>query len=88
MKFILEKLGQDPQRSLSIFMRGLGLFIVGIFFVFLGYYTHHYWQIAGIVILGISVLVAAFGYLGIFANRLLNISYKASTAKGSRNNPH
>ena len=86
MKFILEKLGQDPKHSLLLFMRGLGLFIIGVIFVFLGFYTHHYWQIVGIVFLGLGVLIAAFGYLGIFANRLLNISYRVGNLKSSRKN--
>ena len=73
MKSILEKLGQDPQRSLTLFLRGLGLFVIGICLIFLGYYQHHYWQIAGIVFLGFGILLSAWGYSGIFANRLLNI---------------
>lgn len=72
-KAILEKLGQDPQHSMKIFMRGLGLFVIGALFVALGYYRHHLWQIPGLVLLVGGCLVAAWGYLGIFANRLLNI---------------
>lgn len=76
MKVVLEKLGQDPQHSLVLFMRGLGLFTIGVIFIFLGYYTHHYWQILGITFITIGISVSAYGYAGIFANRLLNISYK------------
>lgn len=76
MNKILEKLGQNPQRSLTLFLRGLGLFIIGLIFVGLGYFYHHLWQIVGIAVLGISCLIAAWGYLGIFANRWLNILYK------------
>ena len=76
MNKILEKLGQNPQRSLTLFLRGLGLFIIGLVFVGLGYFYHHLWQVIGIVVLIISCLIAAWGYLGIFANRWLNILYK------------
>lgn len=76
--FILEKLGQDPKRSLLIFVRGLGLFIIGVILIFIGYYSHHYWQILGIVFLAIGILIAAYGYIGIFANRLLKITENRS----------
>ena len=78
MKVILEKLGQDPQRSLSLFLRGLGLFTMGTCLIFVGYYFHHVWQIAGIVFLVFGVICSAWGYSGIFANRLLNIFYHRS----------
>ena len=78
MKAILEKLGQDPQRSLTLFLRGLGLFAIGVCLIFIGYYLHHLWQIAGIVFLALGLILAAWGYSGIFANRLLNIFYRQS----------
>jgi len=73
VKAILEKLGQDPQHSLMLFFRGLGLFAIGVCLIFLGYFYHHFWQIAGIVFLTCGVLFSIWGYTGIFANRLLNI---------------
>jgi len=73
MKKILEKLGQNPQRSLTIFLRGLGLFVVGLAFVYLGYHQHHLWQIVGIVLVGLGCLVSIWGYIGIFSNRILMI---------------
>lgn len=73
MKRILEKLGQDPQRSLQFFMRGLGLFAIGVLLIYTGYYFHHYWQILGLCVLIPAILLAAYGYIGIFSNRLLNI---------------
>lgn len=76
MNNILEKLGQDPKRSLSIFLRGLGLFCFGIFFIAIGYYYHHLWQIIGLVIMTIACIIAVWGYLGIFANRWFNILNK------------
>lgn len=73
MNKILQRLGQDPQRSLALFLRGLGLFSLGVCFVFVGYCYHHFWQIAGIVFLAIGILFSIWGYTGIFANRLLNM---------------
>ncbi|PCI54538.1 MAG: hypothetical protein COB45_08250 [Gammaproteobacteria bacterium] len=76
MNNLLAKLGQDPKRSLAIFLRGLGLFTLGLFFIALGYFYHHLWQVVGVVILVFACIIAAWGYLGIFANRLLVILSK------------
>ncbi len=76
MKKLLEKLGQNPQYSLTLFLRGLGLFVIGLIFVALGYFYHHLWQIVGVIILSLACLLAAWGYLGIFANRWLNILHR------------
>jgi len=76
MNNLLAKLGQDPTRSLSIFLSGLGLFIIGLIFIAIGYFNHHLWQVLGIIILVIACLIAAWGYLGIFANRWYNILNK------------
>jgi hypothetical protein len=73
MTILLEKLGQNPQRSLHIFFRGIGLFILSLCFLGLGYYYHHLWQIPGILLLIIACFVTAWGYLGIFTNRWLII---------------
>ena len=73
---LLEKLGQDPEHSLTLFLRGLGLFALGLGFVALGYFYHYVWQIVGLIAIGLACLVAAWGYLGIFANRWLNIIYR------------
>jgi energy-converting hydrogenase Eha subunit E len=73
VKSILEKLGQDPQRSLVLFTRGLGLFVIGVCLIFIGYYHHYSWQIAGLTFLAFAIIFAVWGYSGIFANRVLNI---------------
>lgn len=70
---ILEKLGQDPQRSMQRFLCGLGLFISGLCLIFIGVYHHHSWQILGILLLAVGCGVAIYGYIGIFANRLYHI---------------
>ena len=73
MNNLLAKLGQDPQRSLSIFLTGLGLFALGLIFIAIGYFNHHLWQVVGLIILAFACLIAAWGYVGMFANRWFNI---------------
>jgi hypothetical protein len=67
---LLAKLANNPQRSLKIFLSGLGLFASGAAAIFIGYYHHHYWQILGLLLLAVGILFAAWGYVGIFAQRL------------------
>ncbi len=81
MNTLLAKLGQDPQRSLSIFLTGLGLFALGLIFIAIGYFNHHLWQIIGLIILAFACLIAAWGYLGLFANRWFNILNKHKPSK-------
>ncbi len=76
MNNFLAKLGQDPKRSLSIFLTGLGLFVLGLLFIAIGYYNHHLWQVIGLIIIAFACIIAAWGYLGIFANRWFNILNK------------
>ena len=73
MNNLLTKLGQNPKRSLSIFLSGLGLFAVGLIFITIGYFYHHIWQILGLFIITLSCVIAIWGYLGIFANRWFHI---------------
>lgn len=80
MNSLLAKLGQDPKRSLTIFLFGLGLFFIGLVFVAIGYYNHHFWQILGLFIIALACVIAAWGYLGIFANRWYNILNKHNTS--------
>jgi len=86
MNSFLVKLGQDPKRSLTIFLRGLGLFVIGLMFIAIGYFYHHIWQIIGLIILAFSCVIAAWGYLGIFANRWFNILKRHGINKNSTNN--
>ena len=76
---LLEKLGQNPQRSLKLFLCGLGLFFIAFVFITLGYFYHHLWQIFGISLLVIACLLSVWGYIGLFANRWLNVFYKNKT---------
>lgn len=73
MKNLLAKLGQNPKHSLTIFLRGFGLFVLGLIFIYIGYHHHHLWQVVGLFLVALSCLIAAWGYLGIFANRWFNI---------------
>jgi len=70
---LLEKLDQDPQRSMQRFLCGLGLFVFGAGLIFLGLYQSHIWQIIGIAVLALGCLIAIYGYIGLFANRLYHI---------------
>jgi hypothetical protein len=70
---LLEKLGQDPQRSMQRFLSGLGLFIFGACLIFLGLYQSHIWRILGLLVLAFGSLLAIYGYIGVFANRLYHI---------------
>ncbi len=88
MNNLLAKLGQDPQRSLSIFLRGLGLFACGLMFIALGYFYHHLWQVIGLVVLAVACVIAAWGYLGIFANRWFNILNKHDSTTKNKDDSH
>jgi len=73
MNKLLAKLGQDPARSLTIFLRGLGLFSLGLLFIAIGYFYHYLWQVLGLILIALGCMISAWGYLGIFANRWFNI---------------
>jgi hypothetical protein len=74
LKRALEYLGRDPQKSVKLFTLGLGLFAIGLAFIGLGYFYHHLWQLPGLAFLGAGCLISAWGYIGIFANRLLTMT--------------
>ncbi len=84
MKRLLEFLGRDPQRSLALFIKGLGLFAIGMGLIFLGVHYHHLWQILGIFFLALGCVAAAWGYLGMFANRLYHIFNRPKNTLGFR----
>lgn len=85
MNNLLAKLGQDPKRSLSIFLTGLGLFTLGLFFIAIGYFNHYLWQVVGLILIAVACIIAAWGYLGIFANRWFNILNKHKLNKRNLN---
>ena len=69
LKPLIYRLGSEPKLSLKRFLRGLALFVLAVILITLGYYSHYILQIIGLVILAIALFFAAWGYLGIFANR-------------------
>lgn len=73
IKTLVNYLGRDPQRSMSLFMKGLGLFVLGLGLIALGYYYHYYWQILGVLVLALAIAIAGLGYIGLFAYRLQRI---------------
>jgi len=79
MYALLEKLGQNPKNSLKLFLRGIGLFFVAVLFIAFGYFYHHLWQMVGIVVLILACAFSLWGYVGMFANRWLNILYRTKT---------
>lgn len=89
MNNLLAKLGRDPKRSLLIFLTGLGLFSLGLLFIAIGYFNHHLWQVVGLILTAVACIIAAWGYLGVFANRWFNIlnKRKLNKRKPSDNKP-
>jgi hypothetical protein len=73
---LLERLGKDPQHSLSLFLRGLALFGLAVLFIALGYFFHPTWQLLGLTFLFMACCTALWGYVGIFANRWYHILNK------------
>lgn len=69
LKELLFRLGDNPQKSWANFKVGLGIFVVGSIFILAGSKFSYWLQIPGLVCLLIGGLLAAKGYLGIFANR-------------------
>jgi len=88
MNNLLAFLGQDPQRSLTIFLRGLGLFALGLLFIALGYFYHPLWQLLGLVVLALACILAVWGYVGIFANRWFYILNRSQINKKSSGKNH
>ena len=70
---LLAKIANNPERSLKIFILGLALFSLGACAIFYGYYNHHYWQMLGLALIALGAIFSAWGYIGIFADRLLKM---------------
>ena len=73
LKPIVYRLGQNPKQSLKRFFIGLGLFLLAVFFITLGYYLQAWIQVIGLLILIPALFFAGWGYLGIFANRFSQV---------------
>ena len=74
---LIYRLGNQPKVSLKRFLCGLGLFVFSASLISYGYFTSHYFQLAGLIILPVALYFAIYGYLGIFANRFSQIIARA-----------
>lgn len=72
---IWKKLGQDPSKSFRFFLIGLASFAIGLALVY-GFQEQETWQMFGIALIGVGCLVSAWGYIGIFASRILDMMNK------------
>ncbi len=66
----LVRLGSDPQRSVRLFLIGLGFFIVSVAGFYLGAATIMRIQIPAALLMLVGIGFAIKGYIGIFANRI------------------
>ncbi|GAB3000920.1 hypothetical protein [Psychrosphaera aestuarii] len=78
---ILVRRGENPQRSVRFFLAGLFCFVLGIAGLYLGASAWIWWQIPGIALMIIGVLVTLYGYVGIVANRLAFFRHQAQLNK-------
>jgi len=79
IKPLIYRLGSNPKLSLKRFLRGLALFVLAVIFIALGYFTHYTLQVIGLVILLVALFFAAWGYVGIFANRFSQVLNKTTS---------
>lgn len=70
---LIYKIGANPKRSARIFFVGLLINAIAAAFIALGYYHQHWYQMIGLGIAVPGVLVMAYGYLGILANRFAQV---------------
>jgi hypothetical protein len=73
MKQLIFRLGSEPKISLKRFLIGLGLFVLSAALIGYGYFNHHFFQLAGLLVLPFALFFAIYGYLGIFANRFAQV---------------
>lgn len=69
LKNLLFRLGSDPQLSWARFKKGLAFFVLGVVLLYAGALYWIWLQIPAVVLLSFGFITAAYGYLGIFANR-------------------
>ena len=70
VKKLLFKFGATPRRSFKVFVLGILLFFSAMTMIFVG--SQHWlgWQALGLALGSVGFCVAAWGYLGLLANRL------------------
>ena len=90
LKNLLNRLGADPHKSWTRFKTGLMLFIAGSILLFLGARFLIWLQIPAVILMAIGFIIAARGYIGIFANRfartLNQLAYKGRQPPSDKQN--
>ncbi len=81
LKSVIHRLGETPQRSLRCFQLGLLLFAISVGLIYGGAIHWIGWQMAGLVLLPVALCFAAWGYIGILANRLSHFFYRMEQNK-------
>lgn len=81
---ILYKLGQNPTKSFRYFLSGLVLFAIGLGLVYSGVAFSQNIQLIGLGLVALGCLLAIWGYVGIFASRLLTLMNKHPAIKNSK----
>ncbi|GAA0854986.1 hypothetical protein [Aliiglaciecola litoralis] len=69
MKNLFFRWGSNPHKSWADFKIGLGIFVLGVVLIYVGLQFWIFLQIPAVILLAVGFLIAAKGYLGIFANR-------------------
>ena len=85
MKHWIHWLGRTPSQSLRYFQIGAGLFALSLLLIFAGAYYWLGWQIIGLCISPLAISFAAWGYLGILANRISRFFYQVEESKKTFN---
>lgn len=78
---ILVRLGENPKRSVRFFIAGALLFFLGLMIVYVGSAQWVWVQIPGVLLMVIGFVIAARGYVGIFANRVAFFRHQAKLNK-------
>lgn len=86
LKQLVYRAGSHPQRSLKAFFAGIGLFVAGLAGLYANQDPQSWLARLAVVSICIGVPVAAYGYVGIFANRWAQILNRAEKYTNKSNN--
>ena len=70
---LLQKLGQAPNKSFGYFLAGLVCFAIGLGLIYFVEEQYQTLQIIALGLVGLGCLLAIWGYIGIFASRMLTM---------------
>ncbi|WP_440054345.1 hypothetical protein ACSLBF_16010 [Pseudoalteromonas sp. T1lg65] len=73
IKSLIFRWGSRPKFSAKLFFTGLALFVISVVLIAAGYYSHHLLQLVGLAFMLPAVILAVYGYIGIFANRFSQV---------------